>query len=114
MRVLLVGSGGREHALAWAMAKSPHCEKLYCAPGNAGIADSAECVDIGVEDLDGLAQRAGHAEARGGGGEDRVGAAEELGRFVVLARVVGIPGVEEELPGGRLVRVGLGLSGRSP
>ena len=56
MRVLLVGSGGREHALAWALVKSPKCEKLYCAPGNAGIADSAECVDIGAEDIKALTQ----------------------------------------------------------
>jgi phosphoribosylamine--glycine ligase len=54
MRVLLVGSGGREHALAWALAKSPHCKKLFCAPGNAGIAESAECVDIGAEDIPAL------------------------------------------------------------
>ncbi len=46
MRVLLVGGGGREHALAWALARSPHCTKLYCAPGNAGIAQVAECVPI--------------------------------------------------------------------
>lgn len=54
MRILLVGSGGREHSLAWALAKSKHCDHLYCAPGNAGIADSAECVDIDVMDVDGL------------------------------------------------------------
>ncbi len=56
MRVLLVGSGGREHALAWAMAKSKNCEKLYCAPGNAGIEDSAERVAIAVDDIDGLVE----------------------------------------------------------
>ena len=54
MRVLLVGSGGREHALAWAISKSEHCEKLYCAPGNAGIEQNAELVNIGVEDIDAL------------------------------------------------------------
>ncbi|MEO5338492.1 MAG: phosphoribosylamine--glycine ligase [Magnetospirillum sp. WYHS-4] len=46
MKVLVVGSGGREHALCWAIAQSPLCEKLYCAPGNAGIAAVAECLDI--------------------------------------------------------------------
>ena len=46
MNVLLVGGGGREHALAWAISKSPKLTKLYAAPGNAGIADVAECIDI--------------------------------------------------------------------
>lgn len=46
MKILIVGSGGREHAIAWAVAKSPKTEKIYCAPGNAGIAEFAECVDI--------------------------------------------------------------------
>ena len=54
MKVLLVGSGGREHALAWALAASPIVTKLYCAPGNAGIAAVAECVPIAAMDLDGL------------------------------------------------------------
>ncbi len=54
MNVLLVGSGGREHALAWALAASPVVSKLYCAPGNAGIAMVAEIVPIAVTDLDGL------------------------------------------------------------
>ncbi len=54
MRILLIGAGGREHALAWALAASPLCDKLYCAPGNAGIAEEAECVAIGDEDIDGL------------------------------------------------------------
>ena len=54
MRVLLVGSGGREHALAWALAKSPLLTKLYCAPGNAGIAALAECVPIPATDFAGL------------------------------------------------------------
>ena len=54
MKVLVVGSGGREHALCWAIAKSPRCAKLYCAPGNPGIAAVAECVDVAAEDLDGL------------------------------------------------------------
>ncbi|MBO6518605.1 MAG: phosphoribosylamine--glycine ligase [Rhodospirillales bacterium] len=54
MKVLIVGGGGREHALAWAVAKSPKLTKLYAAPGNAGIAACAECLDIGAEDLDGI------------------------------------------------------------
>ena len=54
MKVLVVGSGGREHALCWTIAASPLCDELYCAPGNAGIAEEAECVDIGAGDVDGL------------------------------------------------------------
>ncbi|MGE4562400.1 MAG: phosphoribosylamine--glycine ligase [Rhodospirillales bacterium] len=54
MRVLMVGSGGREHALCWAIAKSPRCDALYCAPGNAGIDQVANCVNIDAMDLDGI------------------------------------------------------------
>ena len=54
MKVLVVGSGGREHSLCWAILKSPKCAKLYCAPGNAGIAKVAECVDIGSDEIDDL------------------------------------------------------------
>ena len=52
MKVLLIGSGGREHALAWALSASPLLTKLYCAPGNAGIAQVAECVPIAAMDFD--------------------------------------------------------------
>jgi len=54
MRILVVGGGGREHALCWAIAASPLCDALYCAPGNAGIAQDAECVAIAADDVDGL------------------------------------------------------------
>jgi phosphoribosylamine--glycine ligase len=60
MRILVVGGGGREHALCWAIAASPLCTKLFCAPGNAGIAQVAECIDVAAEDVAGqvaLAQR---------------------------------------------------------
>ena len=50
MNILLLGSGGREHALAWKMASSPLCDHLYCAPGNAGIAREAECVALDPAD----------------------------------------------------------------
>lgn len=50
MNILLIGSGGREHALAWKILQSKYCSKLYCAPGNAGIAEIAECLDIAAED----------------------------------------------------------------
>lgn len=55
MKVLIVGSGGREHAIAMAVAKSPKVDKIYCAPGNAGIAAQAECVPIAAMEFDKLA-----------------------------------------------------------
>ena len=55
MKVLIVGSGGREHAIAWAVKKNPDVEKIYCAPGNAGIGMIAECVPIGAMEFDRLA-----------------------------------------------------------
>ena len=54
MKILVVGSGAREHALCWSIAASPLCDALYCAPGNAGIANEATCVPIPVSDLDGI------------------------------------------------------------
>ena len=54
MKVLIVGSGGREHTIAWKVAKSDKVEKIYCAPGNAGISEIAECVDIGAMEFDKL------------------------------------------------------------
>ena len=56
MKVLVVGGGGREHALCWKISQSPLVEKTYCAPGNAGISRHAECIDISVGDFDSLAQ----------------------------------------------------------
>ena len=56
MKVLVVGSGGREHALCWSIAASPLCHKLYCAPGNAGIAAEAECVPIAAENVPALVE----------------------------------------------------------
>lgn len=55
MKVLIVGSGGREHAIAYSVSKSNHVNKIYCAPGNAGIAELAECVTISPMELDKLA-----------------------------------------------------------
>src|SRR5258706_8788968 len=59
MKILVIGSGGREHALVWKLAQSPHATQMWCAPGNAGIAQerltkngaTVECVNIGAEDL---------------------------------------------------------------
>ena len=55
MNVLIVGSGGREHAIAWSVSRSPKADKIYCAPGNAGIAEYAECVNIGAMEFEKLA-----------------------------------------------------------
>jgi len=55
MKILVIGSGGREHALVWKLAQSPKIEKIYCAPGNAGIGRQAECVPIKVTELEKLA-----------------------------------------------------------
>src|SRR5580698_2140793 len=51
MKILVVGSGGREHALCWAIARSPLCDKLYCVPGNAGIVAVAECLPIASDKI---------------------------------------------------------------
>jgi phosphoribosylamine---glycine ligase len=54
MKVLVIGSGGREHALVWKLRQSPRVAKIYCAPGNGGIADEAECVAVDVKSLDSM------------------------------------------------------------
>lgn len=54
MKVLVVGGGGREHAVCWKLAQSAKIAKLYCAPGNAGIAETAECLPVSAEDIDGI------------------------------------------------------------
>ena len=56
MKILIIGSGGREHALAWKISQSPDVARIYCAPGNPGIAEFADCIPIGVEDMESLAQ----------------------------------------------------------
>lgn len=62
MNILIVGSGGREHAIAWSVAKSPKADKIYCAPGNAGISEFAECVPIGAMEFEKLADFAQEKE----------------------------------------------------
>ena len=62
MKILIVGGGGREHAIAVAVAESPKADKIYCAPGNAGIAEVAECVPIGVDEFDRIASFAKEKE----------------------------------------------------
>ena len=63
MKVLVVGGGGREHAICWKLAQSPKVTQLYCAPGNAGIAQVAQCIDIKATDV-GQGKR--HGFRRGG------------------------------------------------
>ncbi|HEY1730771.1 MAG TPA: phosphoribosylamine--glycine ligase [Terriglobales bacterium] len=59
MKVLVLGSGGREHAMVWKLRQSPRIKKLYCAPGNGGIASDAECVAADLKNIDSLVQLAG-------------------------------------------------------
>ncbi|MDY6152586.1 MAG: phosphoribosylamine--glycine ligase N-terminal domain-containing protein, partial [Terrisporobacter sp.] len=54
MRILVVGGGGREHAICWKLNNESNVEKIYCAPGNAGISNVAECIDIGDSDIENL------------------------------------------------------------
>src|SRR5262249_11156534 len=54
MKILVVGSGGREHALCWKIRQSPHVRELYCAPGNGGIAEVARCVALAADDVEGI------------------------------------------------------------
>ncbi len=60
MKVLVIGGGGREHTLVWKVAQSPKVKKIYCAPGNAGIAEYAECISIKADDIEQLASFAHH------------------------------------------------------
>jgi phosphoribosylamine--glycine ligase len=90
MKVLVVGSGGREHALCWALKKGASVSRLFCAPGNAGISDVAECVPLGATDVRGLADFAerGGVELTVVGGEAALaaGLADEFaGRGLVVA-----------------------------
>src|SRR5262245_15230190 len=71
MKILVIGSGGREHALVWKLAQSPHADAMWCAPGNAGIAqerlakhgEADQCVNVGAEDLAGLRKLAQEIKA---------------------------------------------------
>ena len=78
MRVLVIGSGGREHALVWKIAQSKLVDKIFCAPGNGGISQIAECIDIKIDDILGLLEFArkekidlGSAVVRKGTNNDR-------------------------------------------
>ncbi|MFZ0539079.1 MAG: phosphoribosylamine--glycine ligase N-terminal domain-containing protein, partial [Candidatus Sulfotelmatobacter sp.] len=54
MKILVLGSGGREHALAWKLRQSARVSKVYCAPGNGGIADEAECVAVDLKNVEAM------------------------------------------------------------
>jgi phosphoribosylamine--glycine ligase len=54
MKVLVIGSGGREHALVWKLRQSPRVSKLYCSPGNGGIANDAECLPVDIRSLESM------------------------------------------------------------
>ena len=90
MNILLLGSGGREHALAWKIAASPLVAKLWCAPGNAGIAREAECVAVDITDrynfylgIDNLTDRAPRLGNTGiGAGSGKTGSGTPFGRDV--------------------------------
>ena len=58
MKVLVLGGGGREHALVWKLKQSPRVSKLYCAPGNGGIVDEAECLPADLKSLDAITELA--------------------------------------------------------
>src|ERR1700722_6105485 len=58
MKILVIGSGGREHALVWKLRQSPRVTKIYCAPGNGGIAEDAECIAVDVKSLDSMIELA--------------------------------------------------------
>jgi len=79
MKVLIVGGGGREHALCWKIAQSPRVTEVFCAPGNAGIAEVAQCVDVGATDIERLVAFANEMEI----GLTVVGPEEPLCRGIV-------------------------------
>lgn len=103
MKVLIVGSGGREHAICWAFSKSPRVSKIFCAEGNAGIASVAECVAISPSDIGGLADFALTESIDitfvGGEGPLTMGVADEFRRRGL--RIIGPSGAAARLEGSK-------------
>ncbi len=121
MRVLVVGGGGREHALCWAIAASPLADAVYCAPGNAGIAETAVCLPVAAEDIDGQVRLArehavdlvviGPEAPLVAGLIDRLDAAglRAFGPSAAAARLKGSKGFAKEL----CVRAGIPTAGHA-
>ena len=105
MKVLVLGSGGREHAMVWKLRQSPRITKLYCAPGNGGIAADAECVAADVKSIDSLVATRQPPQSRPDRGGSRVAADPRRGRRISEARLAHLrahargraTGVEQEL-----------------
>ncbi len=105
MKVLVLGSGGREHAIVWKLRQSPRIKKLYCAPGNGGIAADAECVAADVKNIDSLVATGQPAQSRLDRGWPGVAAHPRCRRRVSEAGLAGVwsharrraAGIEQEL-----------------
>ena len=91
MNILILGGGGREHALAWAIAQNPKCDQLFCAPGNAGIAEVAQCVDLDPDDGDAVVEFC---------------AAESIGFVVIGPEAPLAAGVSDTLRSARILTFG--------
>ncbi len=111
MKVLVVGGGGREHALVWRLAQSPLVEELLAAPGNAGIASSARCVDVSADDVRGHRRAGGARGRRPHGGRARGAARGRPRRRADRARTAGLRTGARRRPDRGLQVVGEGRDG---
>ena len=104
MKVLVIGSGGREHALVWKLRQSPRVSQVYCAPGNGGIAEEAECLAADVKNVDSLVAVAEQIQPGPDRGRPRTAARPGSGGRIYPARLAylrtdqggGATGVEQE------------------
>ena len=104
MKVLVVGAGGREHALCWSLAASPLVSELLCAPGSDAIAREARCVPLAVDDLDGIVAFCREREDRAGGARARAAAGAGPGRSPARRPASRPPGRARRPPGSRAPR----------